>query len=71
MEYREFEESVKFFLPVDYLLAFFMQLASIFLHQNLLEAIKKALNHELPATVSIPHVGQSTSIEEPCKKNQI
>ena len=49
-----------------------MQVADRFhLHQNLLEAIKKALNHELPATVSIPHVGQSTAIEEPCKKNRI
>ena len=49
-----------------------MQVADRFhLHQNLLEAIKKALNHELPATVSIPHVGQSTAIKEPCKKNRI
>ena len=49
-----------------------MQAADRFhLHQNLLEAIKKALNHELPATVSIPHVGQSTAVEEPCKKNRI
>lgn len=49
-----------------------MQVADRFhLHQNLLEAIKKALNHELPATVSIPHVEQSTAIEKPCKKNRI
>lgn len=33
-----------------------MQVADRFhLHQNLLEAIKKALNHELPATIKIPH----------------
>ena len=49
-----------------------MQVADRFhLHQNLLETIKKALNHALPATVSIPHVEQSTVIEEPCKKNRI
>ena len=49
-----------------------MQVADRFhLHQNLLEAIKKALNHTFPATVSITHVEQSTVIEEPCKKNQI
>lgn len=48
-----------------------MQVADRFhLHQNLLETIKKALNHALPATVSIPHVEQSTVIEEPCKKNR-
>lgn len=48
-----------------------MQVADRFhLHQNLFEAIKKALNHELPATVSIPHVEQSTAIEKPCKKNR-
>ena len=35
---------------------------------NLLETVKKALNHELPATVSIPHMEQSTTIEESCKK---
>lgn len=49
-----------------------MQVADRFhLHQNLLEAVKKALNHELPATVSIPHIEQSTAIEESCKKNRI
>ena len=41
------------------------------LHQNLLEAIKKALNHEVPATVNIPHAEQSAVIEETCKKNRI
>lgn len=35
------------------------------------EAVKKALNHEVPATVNIPHVEQSTVIEEKCKKNRI
>ena len=49
-----------------------MQVADRFhLHQNLLEAIKKALNHEVPATVNIPHAEQSTVIEEICKKNRI
>ena len=49
-----------------------MQVADRFhLHQNLLETIKKVLNHTLPATVSIPHVEQSTVIEGPCKKNRI
>lgn len=46
-----------------------MQVADRFhLHQNLLEAIKKALNHEVPATVNIPHAEQSAIIEEACKK---
>lgn len=49
-----------------------MQVADRFhLHQNLLETIKKALHHILPATVSIPHVEQSTVIEDSCKKNRI
>jgi transposase len=49
-----------------------MQVADRFhLHQNLLEAIKKALNHEVPATVNIPHAEQSAIIEEACKKNRI
>ncbi len=49
-----------------------MQIADRFhLHQNLLEAIKKALNHEVPATVNIPHAEQSAVIEETCKKNRI
>ena len=49
-----------------------MQVADRFhLHQNLLETIKKVLNHTLPATVSIPHVEQSAVIEGPCKKNRI
>lgn len=49
-----------------------MQVADRFhLHQNLLEAIKKALNHEVPATVNIPHAEQSAVIEETCKKNRI
>ena len=47
-----------------------MQVADRFhLHQNLLEAIKKALNHEVPATVNIPHANQLAVKEEPCKKN--
>ena len=49
-----------------------MQVADRFhLHQNLLEAIKKALNHELPATINIPHANKSTDLEQPCKKNRI
>ncbi|WP_242854304.1 transposase, partial [Oxobacter pfennigii] len=33
-----------------------MQVADRFhLHQNLLEAVKKALNREVPATIAIPH----------------
>lgn len=49
-----------------------MQVADRFhLHQNLLEAIKKALNQELPATISIPHGDKSTVSEQPCKKNGI
>lgn len=44
-----------------------MQVADRFhLRQNLSKTIKKALNHVLPSTVSIPHVEQSTVIEEPC-----
>ena len=47
-----------------------MQVADRFhLHQNLLEAIKKALNREIPATISIPHAEQSTVAEQLCKKN--
>ena len=42
-----------------------MQVADRFhLHQNLLEAIKKALNKEIPATLTIPHAD-----EDSCKKN--
>lgn len=41
-----------------------MQVADRFhLHQNLLEAIKKALNKEIPATITIPHAD-----EDVCKK---
>lgn len=44
-----------------------MQVADRFhLHQNLLEAIKKALNKELPATIAIPHITKDVS-----KKNLI
>ncbi len=32
--------------------------------KNLLEAIKKALNKEIPATITIPHAG-----EDSCKKS--
>lgn len=43
-----------------------MQVADRFhLHQNLLEAIKKALNKEIPATITIPHAD-----EDACKKNR-
>lgn len=46
-----------------------LQVADRFhLHQNLLEAIKKALNYELPATISIPHDDKSTDFEQSCKK---
>ena len=49
-----------------------MQIADRFhLHQNLLEAVKKALNHELPAAINIPHANKSTDLEQPCKKNRI
>lgn len=49
-----------------------MQVADRFhLHQNLLETIKKALNQEFPATVTIPHVDKSADSEEACKKNRI
>ena len=45
-----------------------MQIADRFhLHQNLLEAVKKALNQNLSATIKIPH----EETEEPCKKNRI
>lgn len=48
-----------------------MQVADRFhLHQNLLEAIKKALNHELPATVKIPHDDESEENHETGKKNR-
>ena len=49
-----------------------MQVADRFhLHQNLLETIKKALNQEIPATISIPHNDASIDAEEHCKKNGI
>ena len=49
-----------------------MQVADRFhLHRNLLEAVKKALNHELPAAINIPHANKSTDLEQPCKKNRI
>ena len=48
-----------------------MQIADRFhLHQNLLEAVKKALNHELPATIVIPHVDNSSVLKEQGKKNR-
>ena len=48
-----------------------MQVADRFhLHQNLLEAIKKALNHELSATVKIPHDDESEENHETGKKNR-
>ena len=49
-----------------------MQVADRFhLHQNLLETIKKALNQEIPATISILHNDTSIDAEEHCKKNCI
>lgn len=46
-----------------------MQVADRFhLHQTLLKAIKKALNYELPGTISILYVDKSTDSEQPCKK---
>ena len=46
-----------------------MQVADRFyLHQNLLEAIKKALNHGLPATIKIPHTKESERERETGKK---
>lgn len=49
-----------------------MQVADRFhLHQNLLETIKKALNQEIPATISIPHNDTAIDAEEHCKKNCI
>lgn len=48
-----------------------MQIADRFhLHQNLLEAVKKALNQNLPATITLPHEDLSTQTEKYCKKNQ-
>ena len=38
------------------------------LHQNLLDTIKKALNHELPATIKIPHTEGFQESNEPGKK---
>ena len=57
-----------------------MQIADRFhLHQNLLEAIKKALNKELPATIKVPitvvkdenEENQSIDLQDNCegKKN--
>lgn len=47
-----------------------MQVADRFhLHQNLLETIKKALNHELRATIKIPHTEKSQENNGPGKKN--
>lgn len=46
-----------------------MQITDRFhMHQNLLEVIKKVLNYELPATISIPHVDESTDSDQSCKK---
>ena len=44
-----------------------MQVADRF-HQNLLEAIKKVLNHELPATIKIPHNDEPEESRETDKK---
>lgn len=49
-----------------------MQVADRFhLHQNLLEAIKKALNQELPATTIIPHEENNDELEVAGKIMQI
>ena len=41
-----------------------MQVADRFhLHQNLLEAIKKALNKEIPATITIPHADEDVNLD--------
>lgn len=40
------------------------------LHQNLLDTIKKALNHELPATIKISHTEGFPESNEPSKKNR-
>ncbi|MHC6181038.1 transposase [Clostridium sp. JNZ X4-2] len=55
-----------------------MQVADRFhLHQNLLEAIKKTLNREVPATIAIPHENETVStglreeITDDSKKNHI
>ena len=46
-----------------------MQVADRFhLHQNLLGTIKKALNQEIPTTISIPHNDTFIDAEEHCKK---
>lgn len=48
-----------------------MQVADRFhLHQNLLEAIKRALNHELPATIKIPHAENAEETGGTGKKNR-
>lgn len=48
-----------------------MQIADRFhLHQNLLDTIKKALNHELPAAIRIPHAEGHRESTEPGKKNR-
>ena len=47
----------------------FLDLFNI-LNQNLLDAIKKALNQELPATISIPHADKSTDSGQLCKKGE-
>lgn len=55
-----------------------MQVADRFhLHQNLLEAIQKALNREIPATITIPHENETVSVSsqeqttDDSKKNAI
>lgn len=46
-----------------------MQVVDCFhLHQNLLEAIKKAMDHKLPATIKIPHNDESEADIENDKK---
>lgn len=49
-----------------------MQVADRFhLHQNLLEAIIKALNYDLPTSITIPHDIENKESKRPCKKNRI
>lgn len=49
-----------------------MQVADWFhLHQNLLEAIKKALNQELPATIIISHQENNDELSVADKKSYL
>ena len=49
-----------------------MQIADRFhLHQNLLEAVKKALNSHLPSTITIPNDTTMSNSNDNSKKNRI